>query len=379
MVALISKIRNVWILRFLDFPRFLTLSIFLIFLFNEYLIYYLAIVRCGWKSNDQTKIMVIADTHLLGVQKGHWFDKLRREYQMYRSFQTASYLLRPDAVFFLGDLFDEGQWGDDNQFERYVDRFNSLFYVNEKVKRYTVVGNHDIGFHYAIMPRNVDRFNRHFGHNPGIERVELNGNHFILINSMAMEGDYCRLCAGAVKEIDRIADIFNCSINRDSSCKQKLDTPYSRPILMQHFPLHRKSDLECMETDDLAPPMVREEKFRERWECLSEKSTQLLIEKFRPRAAFGGHVHYGCQKWWTSGGFWEYTVASFSWRNNRRPSFLLLTLSPQEMHVDRCFLPNEHTVYFIYAIGLIICSTGLLFYCIKGKRFNRQKPERLIY
>jgi hypothetical protein len=39
---------------------------------------------------DQTlRAMFAADTHLLGTRQGHWFDKLRREWQMKRSFQTA--------------------------------------------------------------------------------------------------------------------------------------------------------------------------------------------------------------------------------------------------------------------------------------------------
>ena len=45
---------------------------------------------------------MIADTHLLGPFKGHWFDKLRREWQMKTAFMAANTLHSPDAVFFLG-------------------------------------------------------------------------------------------------------------------------------------------------------------------------------------------------------------------------------------------------------------------------------------
>merc|ERR550517_1891817 len=48
--------------------------------------------------------MVLADTHLLGSRNGHWFDKLRREWQMHRAFQTAQTYFSPQHVFFLGDL-----------------------------------------------------------------------------------------------------------------------------------------------------------------------------------------------------------------------------------------------------------------------------------
>lgn len=36
--------------------------------------------------------------------------KTRREWQMERAFQTALWLLRPEIVFILGDIFDEGKW-----------------------------------------------------------------------------------------------------------------------------------------------------------------------------------------------------------------------------------------------------------------------------
>ena len=45
---------------------------------------------------------MVADTHLLGPFKGHWFDKLRREWQMKTAFMAANTLHSPDAVFFLG-------------------------------------------------------------------------------------------------------------------------------------------------------------------------------------------------------------------------------------------------------------------------------------
>lgn len=53
-------------------------SVPLLLLFNEYIVYYLILFSCNWPSDDQTNIMLLSDTHLLGVHNGHWFDKLRR-------------------------------------------------------------------------------------------------------------------------------------------------------------------------------------------------------------------------------------------------------------------------------------------------------------
>ena len=88
----------------------------------EYLIYNIVIYQCSWpilpkdvfkngkymdKSED-IRAIILSDPHLLGWQHGHWFDKLRREWQMRRSFQTAVKYFQPDVVFILGDIFDEG-------------------------------------------------------------------------------------------------------------------------------------------------------------------------------------------------------------------------------------------------------------------------------
>ena len=84
--------------------RILVLMLTALF-YNEFLVYYLVLWSCHYpnpNSNNDTKIMVLADTHLLGSRLGHWADKLRREWQMYRTFQTAQTLFRPKHVFFLG-------------------------------------------------------------------------------------------------------------------------------------------------------------------------------------------------------------------------------------------------------------------------------------
>lgn len=87
-----------------------------IIFYNEWLIYYVVLYQCSWpqiyydvqNGHSPLKAIFLADTHLLGFQDGNWFDRLRREWQMERAFQTALSLFKPEAVFVLGDLFDEG-------------------------------------------------------------------------------------------------------------------------------------------------------------------------------------------------------------------------------------------------------------------------------
>jgi len=54
-------------------------------------------------------------------------------------------------LFFIGDLFDEGLWSSERDFNSYVETFNYLFSVPSDIQLYTIVGNHDIGFHYRYI------------------------------------------------------------------------------------------------------------------------------------------------------------------------------------------------------------------------------------
>lgn len=73
-----------------------------------------------------------------------------REWKMKRVFTYAMSLFDPDLIFILGDLLDEGQWASAVDFSNQVNRFNNLFNViGYKAKLMNIVGNHDIGFHYA--------------------------------------------------------------------------------------------------------------------------------------------------------------------------------------------------------------------------------------
>lgn len=265
--------------------------------------------------------MILADTHLLGPFKGHWFDKLRREWQMRKAFQATVWLHRPNVVFILGDVFDEGQWVNGEGFESYLMRFHDIFYASSNIKVYSAVGNHDIGFHYRLHPYVVNRFKKAFkdSHNT---LITIKNNHFVLLNSMTLSRDGCHFCTEAEAEIQRISQRLDCAKTKSnsSSCKRLSDKLpfYTRPILMQHFPTFRESDEVCEEHDS---PEI--EKYRENWEVLSKDATEFLGKTLNPLAAFSGHSHHYCRVY-NMWGVEEYTLASFSWRNKRNPSFLLV-------------------------------------------------------
>ena len=77
---------------------------------------------------------------------------------MFRSYQTALQLFNPEAVFILGDLFDEGKWANREQWERYVTTAKTIFETPEHTDFHVVIGNHDAGFHYSITKSKLTRY-----------------------------------------------------------------------------------------------------------------------------------------------------------------------------------------------------------------------------
>ncbi|KAJ8954531.1 hypothetical protein NQ318_000765 [Aromia moschata] len=310
-------------------------GIFFLFLYCDYLIFFLVQKSCDWpklnpENEDRTiqhtdeepvRVMVIADTHLLGSRRGHWFDKLRREWQMNRAFQTAMYLHKPDLVFVLGDLTDEGLYCSDAEFDYYVRRFYTLFQVPDGTRLYVAVGNHDIGFHYGISPYLNQRFVTAFNA-PAIQLISVRGNHFVLVNSMALEGDGCFLCKPAEHQLMKIERILQCTKGtyyaEKCTSKSKLDI-YSRPILMQ------------------------------------------LLNQIKPRIALSGHTHHGCTRPLPTGDGIEVTIPSFSWRNKDDPNYLLAVFTPNNYAYTKCEMPRESTVIALYIFGCTLLIIWLLY------------------
>ncbi|XP_023504004.2 metallophosphoesterase 1 isoform X2 [Equus przewalskii] len=350
--------------------------VFAVLLFCEFLIYYVVIFRCNWPEvktpaydgkqetlDPVLKAMFLADTHLLGEVRGHWLDKLRREWQMERAFQTALWLLQPEVIFILGDIFDEGKWSSSQAWADDVKRFQKMFRHPQHVQLKVVAGNHDIGFHYQMNTYKIKRFEKVF--NP--ERLfSWKGVNFVMVNSVALEGDSCNICSEAEAELIEISHKLNCSReeHRSSRCGDGPPLPASAPVLVQHFPLYRRSDANCS-GEDAAPADERDIPFKERYDVLSREASQKLLWWLRPRLVLSGHTHSACEVL-HGAGTPELSVPSFSWRNRNNPSFIMGSMTPTEYALAKCYLPFEHTVLTVYCgaagflVVLILVHLGLL-------------------
>ncbi|VDO97214.1 unnamed protein product [Schistosoma mattheei] len=100
-------------------------------------------------------IYLIIFNHIFKLQNDRTTHLKHLDWQMKRAFQASLYLHNPNAVIILGDILDEGKWATNDDFSYLVGRFRDIFH-HDKTKTLvkTVVGNHDIGFHYACVSYN---------------------------------------------------------------------------------------------------------------------------------------------------------------------------------------------------------------------------------
>ena len=128
----------------------------------------------------------------------------------------------------------------------------------------------------------------------------------------------------------------------------------------------------CFFFSDVLPEEEKRKSFRPLWDCLSKKSSDLLLNKIKPRFVISGHTHHGCRvkhRISVPGrrelndyeeneeeedlDVNEISVASFSWRNRNNPNFLLAKITQDTLALTKCYLPQENSVIRLYVIGII--------------------------
>ncbi|XP_054840591.1 metallophosphoesterase 1 isoform X2 [Eublepharis macularius] len=275
------------------------------------------------------------------------------EWQMERAFQTALWLLQPEVVFILGDIFDEGKWSSPQAWSDDVRRFQKMFRHPTHTDLIVIVGNHDIGFHYEMTTFKLKRFSQVFNFTSE-KLVTLKGINFVMVNSVAMEGDGCKICRTAEAKLVELSHKLNCSFQEQSQYQKKCSNvdkpPPSSPILLQHYPLYRPSDSQCT-GEDAAPLDKRNDPFTEKYDVLSVEASQKLLWWFQPRLILSGHTHSACEVL-HNGKIPEISIPSFSWRNRNNPSFIMGSITSTDFSLYKCFLPFENTVVAIY------CTAG---------------------
>lgn len=311
----------------------------------------------GSDGNSLTKMMIIADTHIMGPIKSVKLDKLRREWQMKQAFSISNRIFQPDTIIFLGDLFDEASFSRDEAFQKACQDFNRIFEFDHEQQEFIVIpGNHDVGFHDQVknFPYLLQRFSRTF---MSTESIELSHTprtshlNLVLTNSMSFYNDSCLYCSQSMAEARQLEQYFTQQYNQDPD-------GFTPPILLGHIPLYRPNDLNCSYPSRMSQKVVKENIEGE--DVLHRAASNSLLNRLKPRISISGHTHMLCHtdhqigKDEQAGSFYEITISSYNHKYAElKPGFLLMTANSTHVFTKHCNLIEEWVVVSIYLATLL--------------------------
>lgn len=315
---------------------------------------------------DYLRLLVIADTHIMGMVNSARIDKLRREWEMRQAFQTSMRVYAPDIVVFLGDLFDEASFSSDEVFEDAMRDFEKVFHLCPSQDRIVIPGNHDVGFHDQMVayPHLLQRFTDKFSNTKNIQFAPLaraKKLNIIVANSMSFANDTCPVCTHSVALTKEIA-------SKLEKQEQEKGEKFIRPILLHHIPLYRLNDTNCD-----YPWRLRNKVGRPNIEgddIMHQAPSKFILSQLKPRLVVSGHTHMLCRTTHrlADQNFDELTVTAFNHKNAEgRPGLLLLSVSENNYLAQHCYLVKEWVIAAIYLLTVVVIYFRLFVFRKKRK------------
>ena len=343
-----------------------------VFYFQERLVPYLTIKKCGWPILEDepfsTKVLLVADPQLidnhtypsrnqmlLGLSK-HTVDTYLK-----KNYQTIIRQLQPGYVVFLGDYLDNGRSSSDKYYERELRRFKRIFYskfsktykYNEKFLVNTP-GNHDIGFGDGVKLDSRQRFSTSFAPPNKIHTIE--GVEFISLDTLSLSST-------------------KPEINSESQAFLELFEKSSNPrILLSHVPLYRDKSLSC---GPLREGVFNGDALGYQYKStISSDITSRILEKIKPNLIFTGDDHDYCDIIHRETNSREIMVKSISMAMGiKYPAVQLLTFSNSNKFsysTGMCYLPTPYINVIYYVLLSVFTGFVILIWNTKQKsaRYN---------
>lgn len=110
-----------------------------------------------WVEHDENgrcdRILIVADPQLIGYKNEKFGEIARWDSDRYLAtgYSYAKWRFRPNAVIFLGDLFDEGLESNDDQWLQTYERFASIYPIDKGDNSIYIAGDNDIGGESEII------------------------------------------------------------------------------------------------------------------------------------------------------------------------------------------------------------------------------------
>jgi len=302
-------------------------------------------------------VAVVADPQLTDEASYPWLSRFKldlvkfySDLYMRRAFKFGLSRFRPDAVVFLGDIFDGGRTlGSSRTYRRHMRRFRRVFGdpKSEDPKFLFVAGNHDVGIQEWYSKKAAKLFADNFGERS--YSVDVCKHRLVFIDSPSLlEKDNHKTQA----YLDR-AQIAASEGRGDLNV-----------LLFSHVPLWRGERVRCRNSDEVPryKKDIRASGGESYQNTLPVKVTSRILNDLNPNFVFSGDDHDNCfvqHRWVAQKKIHrapEHTFGTFSWlQGNVHPSFGILKLTscsgsdePPKLSVGVCSLPDQRAVYFGY-------------------------------
>ncbi|XP_012276344.1 uncharacterized protein C630.12 [Orussus abietinus] len=119
-------------------------------MYNEFIIYEIQKLRWAVHNcKDCVKVLLVADPQILGERNenyfGSWLARWDSDRFTAKTFSRALRHSRPHVIVFLGDLMDEGHLASNDDFKKYKQRLDNIFYTPNHIMKIYLPGDNDIG------------------------------------------------------------------------------------------------------------------------------------------------------------------------------------------------------------------------------------------
>ncbi|KAI0645414.1 Metallo-dependent phosphatase-like protein [Trametes meyenii] len=336
-----------------------------------------------------THVLLVADPQILDHRSYPdrppwlmWLSQFIVDLNIRKSWR-ATLRRNPDSVVFLGDMMDNGRVDmSDEEYDRYVRRFRSIFSARKQLPMHHMPGNHDIGLglsspSYRFSEHARERYLSNFS--PPNQQIAIGEHTVVLIDAPGLvDEDRARTASGMSYTEWAISHPNSTAAFVHAFAQTRADLPEgAKPILFTHVPLSRPAGASCGPLRERGT--IREGRGLGYQNLLSPQASQFLLQSIRPAIVFSGDDHDYCEYTHTlpvteskrpsaPDSIPEITVKSFSMAMGvRRPGYQLLSLIPPSASPDvqtfahtPCLLPDQLGIYLSVYVPLIVLSLSAL-------------------
>ncbi|XP_042457158.1 metallophosphoesterase 1-like [Zingiber officinale] len=347
------------------------------------------------RHSDDLKVIMVADLLLPGSDAGYT-DTFFRDPFKSKFFRKSLEKFRPDMLLVLGDVSARGWELTESKWRTVMQQFYKLLGPFMGLPLHIALGDRDIGECSELDEQFASQIVSSLPSLglSGCSSFEMGNVSFVSLNSVALLCGTNDLRFRVEKVIERESIVLRnrakeTEILGKPSFRQERSNNFqwrdnkmesgSGPVLLLHFPLHRKkrSILEvndvnqgiCKHTDgDLR--RIKDSKFKDMGPYALQKTfpvneTEYVLQALKPRIVFSAHSHKFCDHT-HSDGTREVTVPAMTWTSGQKPGLVFVNFGHnKEVSVSHCsFVSERHVILLYLCVFMLSMSVVLIARCL---------------